>query len=231
MTGKQKQHGFTAVEGIIVAAVVFVVLLGGWLVIRDATKKPNSSSDSKGGTSTSKTQTSTDPKNFVSAPRTVKLLAWKVQMTLPASSVGKAVYKYDSTQPFYVFSTKAITGDPNCVLFYNNSISPAGLELQRYPKGTYASGLVPLVTDTTTTLDGYYNGNKASDGNYFVQSSNDNDPTVIERRWYKVGNNFYTIDMPVLTDSYMSGFAQSCTKESLNYYTQFADMLTTIKAD
>jgi hypothetical protein len=231
MTGTQKQRGFTAIEGIIVGVVVFVVLLGGWLVVRDATKKPNSSSDSKGGTSTSKTQTPSDPKNFVSAPRTVKLLAWKVQMTLPASSVGKAVYKYDSTQPFYVFSTKAITDDANCVLFYNNSISPAGLELQRYPKDTYAIGLIPLITDNATTLDNYYTQNKANDGDYFIQSSNDNDPTVIERRWYKVGNNFYTIEMPILTDSYESGFTQSCTKESLNYYTQFADMLTTIKAD
>jgi hypothetical protein len=231
MKSTHKQRGFTAVEGIVVAAVVFVVVFGGWLVLRDATKKSGSTPGAKTSQGSSKAQATSDPKNFTAASATVKLLAWKVQMTLPASSIGKAVYKYDSTQPAFIFSTKAITSDPTCVLFYNNSISPAGLELQRYPADTYASGLIPLVTDTATTLDDYYKANKASDGNYFAQSANDNDPTVIERRWYKVGNNFYTIDMPVLTDSYTSGFTESCVHESLSYYTQFAQMLTSIKAD
>ena len=232
-----KQSGVSRVVVVIALALGLVIVLG--LVIALHGGKKSAPQTSKSATAknqgavappVSNQLTAADGALWTAPPTaTVDLAKWGVHMTLPAGSVGNVLFRYDTSSPIYVFSTKQIAQDPSCVVFYNNSISPAGLEMQRYTKDFPAQGTLPDVADSTT-LDQYYTANKASDGDYFVEFNNGDDPTVIQQRWYKVGSYFYTINMPSLTQSYTKGFAQYCTQSPSDYYTQFGQMLTTIQS-
>ncbi len=231
---RQKGVGLLVVAlGIVVVAVLIIVLV---LVLGHGKKGGTGSQASQGKAAKPQAASAANPNQLVAGGSTwqvppttaVSLSNWNVHMALPASSVGNALFKYSTSSPGYVFSTKQIVTDPNCIFFYNNSISPPGLEMQRYTKDFAAQGVLPDVADNTT-LDQYYTANKAADGNYFVELDNGGDPTVVQKRWYKVGAYFYTIEMPSLTTSYTKGVAQYCTQSPADYYTQFAQMLTTIQ--
>lgn len=241
---KPNQKGFSFVEILIVIFIVGLIGVAGWFSLqnRDDEQVNNttnpSSTTNQTADSRSETTAFTDchteidkDANFyddglavyewITVEHTkVVLSGWNMTLTLPESTVGKAVCR--GTGDAYEFSTKAVINDSKCVSYYRNEeLLSEAVQLMKYSETTAAEGQINLATGT---LEDYYKAHKAANGNYFTEPNSG-------RNYYKVGDSFYVAfgDATGALDRHKASRAAACKDERPDFTQPFVDAMASLE--
>jgi hypothetical protein len=213
------EKGFSAAEGILLLAVATLVGVMGWVLWQRHDTKQTVNINQVAVTDCF--TANGEKANWKTVESSVVTLSdWKVTLTLPRSSIGKAVCK--SNGDGYEFSTKAVINDAQCVAHYQSSeLSDPGVSVSRYSQNMAAEG---QVSGATGTLEDYYKTHKAMSGNYFTVPGSG-------RNYYKFGSYFYVAfgDATGIYEKYKSAREAACKNESPNFMQVFVDAMPTLK--
>lgn len=117
MKTKQDEHGFSALEGLLILIIVGLIGFVGWYIWSNRAKPSENATTSQNAPTASQNQTVQD---------TLVIKEWGVKLPLNAT-LKQATYKIATYEPYYknvaFLSTKAQDDSPICQKYYSNTPS------------------------------------------------------------------------------------------------------------